>query len=655
MRFFETSRIASLLVVSCSVFVSSCASSQHSLSVSPGAGVAAASGGNAQRAKSGDTSGVNSVAKEVKLPQGEVGSDRLSRVRPVVGTHGMVVSDDAIASEWGAEILRRGGNAVDAAVATAFMLSVTRPHYGSLGGGGFLVYCPAHSGVKHLAVPRQALTPGLPTDLMDGKVRSLDPSCETIDYREKAPKAASRDMYIRNGKADMRLSQNGAMASGVPGVTSGLLTALEKWGTRKRSEILSRPIRMARGGFARTGWMESAAKNRWDALNEEAKKLLGCYDQEGFHPCPVGSKFVQPDLAKILSEISSRGNRGFYQGWVARKIVDGMRKSGAVLTTEDFAQYAASVRAPLEEKFHLGGRELNVVTMPPPSSGGVLLLQMLGYMDRAEREGHLSDGYGSTQALHAEAHTMSLAFADRAQYLGDQDFVKVPLAELISPEYLNERWATFDPSRANPPAGAGPIGRAEPQYTTHFSVIDGEGNAVAITTTINDEYGSGFVPPGTGIFMNDEMDDFSAQPGVPNMFGLVGGEANAIAAGKRPLSSMTPTIVRDEKGNVILAIGASGGPRIISAVFNVILNRFEFGMGISDAVAAGRVHDQWRPNELRVEKYEFAPEVLNHLRSMGYTLAESPALAKIQAIEHFANGRTWGVADPRGEGAAVAQ
>jgi gamma-glutamyltranspeptidase / glutathione hydrolase len=233
--------------------------------------------------------------------------------------------------------------------------------------------------------------------------------------------------------------------------------------------------------------------------------------------------------------------------------------------------------------------------------------------------------------------------------------VKVPLDMLISSPYLNGRWATFDPVRANPPAGAGPIGKPEPQYTTHFSVIDAKGNAVAITTTINDEYGSGFVPPGTGIFMNDEMDDFSAQPGVPNMFGLIGGEANAIAAGKRPLSSMTPTIVRDEKGNVILALGASGGPRIITAVFNVIVNHFEFGMGLSDAVAAGRVHAQWRPDELRVEKYEFAPEVLNHLRSMGYTLAESPALAKIQAIARFPNGRTWGVADPRGEGAAVAQ
>jgi gamma-glutamyltranspeptidase/glutathione hydrolase len=610
--------LASLAIFSFSIsgLISGCAGAKHQAISTP---------------VKADTSGVNSVAKESKLPQGEIGSDRLNRVRPVVGTHGMVVSDDPIASEWGAEILRRGGNAVDAAVATAFMLSVTRPHYGSLGGGGFLVYCPA---------PKPAGTA---------------PDCKTIDYREKAPAAASRDMYVKNGKANTDLSQDGAMASGVPGVTAGLLTALESWGSRNRAEILSKPIRMARGGFPRTGWMESAAKNRWDSLNEPAKELLGCRDKSGFHPCAVGTTIVQPDLTRVLEEISSRGIRGFYHGWVAEKIVDGIRKAGGVLTADDFLQYKATIRAPLEERVHLGTSELNVVTMPPPSSGGVLLLQMLGYMDRAERGGNLAEGFGSASSLHSEAHAMSLAFADRAQYLGDLDFVKVPLDSLLSQSYLNQRWSTFNPTRANPPAGASEVGKPEPQYTTHFSVVDAEGNAVAITTTINDEYGSGFVPPGTGIFMNDEMDDFSVQPGVPNMFGLIGGEANSIAAGKRPLSSMTPTIVRDDGGNVILVLGASGGPRIISAVFNVIVDHFEFGMGLSDAVAAARLHDQWRPNELRVEKFGFAPEVLNHLRAMGYTIAESPALAKIQAIAHFPNGRTWGVADPRGEGAAVAQ
>jgi gamma-glutamyltranspeptidase/glutathione hydrolase len=305
---------------------------------------------------------------------------------------------------------------------------------------------------------------------------------------------------------------------------------------------------------------------------------------------------------------------------------------------------------PVETSF----QDMEVISMPPPSSGGVVLLQMLGYMNRAEKEGLLKGGFGSASTLHAEAHAMSLAFADRAEYMGDADFVKVPVTELLSDKYLDSRWATFNPSQANPPASAGKF-VSESQNTTHFSVIDKDGNAVAITTTINDEYGSGFVPPGTGVFMNDEMDDFSAQPGVPNMFGLVGGEANAIAPGKHPLSSMTPTIVRDHKGEARVILGAAGGPRIITSVFNVLMDRYVFGMSLPDAVAAPRVHDQWKPNEVRVETYGFAPDVLRTLQQMGYKVERSPALAKMHALERFPNGRTWGVADPRGEGAAVAE
>jgi gamma-glutamyltranspeptidase/glutathione hydrolase len=567
----------------------------------------------------GDTSSF-SAAGASKIPMGEVGSDRASRIRPVIGTAGMVVSDDRQASEWGASILRRGGNAIDAAVAAGFMLSVTRPQYGSLGGGGFLVYCPAHK------------------------------PCVSLDYREKAPAAATRDMYVKDGKANKDLSQDGALASGIPGVPAGLLGALEKYGTRGRQELLSEPIQVAKNGFRFSGLQESAAQDRWEKLNPAAKTIIGCQENKKLQACPVGKIVRQPDLAKVLEAISQKGRDGFYKGWVAKKIVDGIQAEKGVLALQDLTNYQVAVAPPVTTTF----KNMEVVSMPPPSSGGVLLLQMLGYMNRAEKAGLLKGGFGAASTLHAEAHAMSLAFADRAEYLGDQDFVKVPTAELLSDKYLDSRWATFNPFQANPPPGAGKF-IAEPQNTTHFSVIDKEGNAVAITTTINDEYGSGFVPPGTGVFMNDEMDDFSAQPGVPNMFGLVGGEANSIAAGKRPLSSMTPTIVRDDKGEARMILGAAGGPRIITSVFNVLMDRYIFGMSLPDAVSAPRVHDQWKPNEVRVETYGFSPNVLQTLRNMGYKIEQSPALAKMHTLERFPSGRTWGVADPRGEGAAVAE
>ncbi len=556
---------------------------------------------------------------------GSSASIQRSRIQPqAVGTKGMVSADDPEAAAWGAEILRRGGNAIDAAVATAFALAVTRPDYGSLGGGGFLLFCPAKK-----------------------------PNCTAIDYRERAPARATRDMYIKDGKPNTDLSQVGALASGVPGVTAGLLYALEKFGTKKRAEILVKPIALAREGYAWGSTQESTAEEQWDTFNAEAKRVLGCdrvvAGKKTRTHCLTGTRVKQPDLAKVLTEISRRGRDGFYRGWVAKKIVAGIAAAGGILSEKDLAEYAATAREPVTGRF----KEFEIVSMPPPSSGGVILLQLFKYMEMASRDGKLKDGWGSARSIHAMTHALSLAFADRTKYFGDADFFKVPITQLLSPGYLTDRWKTFNAKKAALPAEPGEI--REPAETTHFSVIDAQGNAVALTTTVNESFGSGFIPPGTGIVMNNEMDDFSIQPGVPNLFGLIGAEANAVQAGKRPLSSMSPTIVRRGDGEVMISIGAAGGPRIISSVFQVLLARLEWNMSLPEAMAAGRIHHQWKPAALRLERGVFAAEVVKALSDIGYTVEISDrSLAVSHAVERFGNGVTWGVGDPRSEGAGVA-
>jgi gamma-glutamyltranspeptidase/glutathione hydrolase len=540
------------------------------------------------------------------------------------GLRGMVVADDQQAAEWGAEVLRKGGNAIDAAVATAFAMAVTRPHYAALGGGGFLVFCP--------------------------KSQNNSPStCKVIDFREKAPAAATRDMYIRNGKADTQLSQNGALASGVPGVTAGLMMALEKFGNLKRQVLLAEPIRLARKGIRVSTNTGRALHERWDSFNAEAKSIFSCGRSE-LRPCLVGDTLRQPDLAAVLEAVSKRGAAGFYQGIVAKKVAAGLRSAGGIITLKDLADYAPSERQPVRGEFR--GHE--VITMPPPSSGGAVLVQMLGYIERADKQGLLKNGYASIDALQTQIHAMSLAFADRAAHMGDSDFYPVPLARLLAADYLDERWKTFQPNKAMLPDASGFSG-GEKMQTTHFSVIDAEGNAAAITETVNGNFGSGFVPAGTGIVMNNQMDDFSTQPGVPNMFGLIGGEANAIAPHKRPLSSMSPTIIRDNAGAVRLVLGAAGGPRIITSVFQSLVNRLQFEMNLADAVGAPRIHHQWRPQTVRFERNGFATETIDLLRRMGYQLEAGAGLAVVHALERFPSGRVTGVPDPRGEGFAAAE
>ena len=477
---------------------------------------------------------------------------------------------------------------------------------------------------------------------------SLKPTCAALDFREMAPQAAHPHLFVRNGQTHTRLAQDGALASATPGIPAGLLSALERFGTMNRQKLLKQPIEVAQKGFKFTSHEEAAASMRWKAMNPAAKKIFGCQDQL---PCPPGTLIRQKDLAQVLRQISKHGRRGFYEGEVANKLVQGIQSAGGILTREDFKEYKPQWRTPITTTFH----GLEVISMPPPSSGGIILTQLLKYASFAEQEGRFQFGFGSASTLHAIIHAMSLAFADRAQFLGDPDFVKAPWEPLLADSYLKERWRTFQPKRAQLPPQAGQIERNEPQHTTHLSVIDRQGNAVSMTLTVNNNYGSGFVPPGTGVVMNDEMDDFSANPGTPNQFGLIGEQANQIESKKRPLSSMTPTLVRDSHGEVRMAIGGAGGPRIVTSVFLSLLNRISFEMSLQDALAAPRIHHQWIPQTVHLEKFGFAYEVRKSLSEKGYSIQEVTSLAKVHALEKLNNGRITGAADPRGEGASVAE
>ena len=574
-----------------------------------------------------------------------------SRYRAEVGARGMVVSDDQQASAWGAEILRKGGNAIDAAVASAFALAVTRPHFASLGGGGFLIYCPK-------------------------PIHNKGQPCTVIDYREKAPKNSSPDMYVKDGVVQTELSQNSALAIGVPGVPAGLLLAHKKFGKLPRQKILSKPIQLAKKGYLFTGYSESSIYKRWDNLNPAAQKIFGC-SKTDLHspasflkrifskrnsnpnssnikrwPCPAGTIIKQPDLAQVLYLLSKKGEKAFYEGEIAKKISHAVIQAGGILTEKDLADYQPTLRTPVVGKF----AEWEVVTMPPPSSGGGILLQLLGYTERAIQAGYFKNGIGSPDGIHTSLHAMSLAYADRTKYYGDPDFVANPLEHLLKPSYLDERWKTFKLSKARLPGSPGIIPtKNEPDHTTHFSVVDREGNAVAITTTINDSWGSGFVPEGTGIVMNNEMDDFSIRAGTPNLFKLIGNEANAIRPGKKPLSSMSPTILRDSDGNNQIVLGAAGGSRIPTAVYLTLLNHLVFNLSIADAVAYPRFHHQWNPKEIVFENNGFPKEIQEALQEKGYTLGNWSISSWVHALRRYPNGRVWGAADPRGDGAAVAE
>jgi gamma-glutamyltranspeptidase / glutathione hydrolase len=514
--------------------------------------------------------------------------------QPVRARHGMVVAQESIATDVGVSVLQKGGNAVDAAVAVGFALAVTYPFAGNLGGGGYMI------------------------------VRLADGRSTFIDFRERAPEKASHDMYLDATGNPTRGSIEGWRSPGVPGSVRGFEMALSKYGKRKWSENMAPAIELASKGFPISyALAESLKGSRSLATSPESKRI---FQRDGAF-FDVGDTLAQPELARTLQRIAANGANEFYEGETAKRFAEEMAKHGGIISTSDLKNYKAIERTPLQGQY----KNYTIITAPPSSSGGIALLEMLGILDGT---GYEKGGSGSASAIHWEAEAMRRAYADRNEYVGDPDFVKVPIAGLLDPAYLAKLRASIDPERATPSDAVRP-GRpagTERMETTHYTVIDAEGNAVAVTYTLNGGYGNGITVPGLGFLLNNEMDDFASKPGTPNMFGLVQGEANAIQPGKRPLSSMTPTIVLKD-GQLFMTAGAPGGSRISTAVMQVILNVIDFGMNVQDAVDAPRVHHQWLPDKLSLER-GISPDTVALLTSRGYDVDYAPGvvLAQVAAI-----------------------
>ena len=537
---------------------------------------------------------------------------------PARAAHGMVVSTEARASDVGVEILKSGGNAVDAAVAVGFALAVTHPAAGNLGGGGFMLIRIAETG-----------------------------EVVAVDYREMAPAAAHESMFQdAAGEVTGSASTIGYRASGVPGTVAGLALALERFGTLPLNRVLAPAIRLARDGVE-LSYFESESLKRAGKLLERFPESRRIFLRDG-NPYLAGERFAQPELARSLELIARNGAREFYEGSVASLIAKDMASNGGTISLDDLKNYKAILRRPIEGDY----RGYKIYSMPPPSSGGIALVEMLNVL-----EGYPLGLYGpgSSRTLHLVTEAMKRAFADRAEFLGDADFVSVPASGLISKSYARERRATIDPFIASEASsiGHGSPASSESAQTTHFSVVDEKGNAIANTYTLNGGYGSGVTIPGTGILMNNEMDDFSSKPGTPNVYGLIHGKANAIAPKKRPLSAMTPTIVVRE-GKLFLVLGSPGGPTIINTVMQTLLNIVDFGMSVQEAVDAPRIHHQWMPDRLILERIGFSEDVIQALKSRGHHVEVRGLIGDCQAIMvDPQTGTRLGASDPRMDGKAA--
>ena len=542
---------------------------------------------------------------------------RPGRTSPVF-PHAVIASESRLASEAGLEMLRAGGNAIDAAVATGFALAVAYPEAGNLGGGGFML------------------------------VRLADGRTFALDYREVAPAAATRQMFVDSaGRVVPGLSTRGWLASGVPGSVAGLVTAQARFGKLSLERVLAPAIRLADSGIVvDSSLVKSLRENRNQiAPFAGAERFL-----PGGEPLAVGTVLRQPELGRTLRRIAEHGAEGFYRGETAEAIAEEMRRHGGIVTTEDLARYRPEWRTPIETRY----RGYTLLGMPPASSGGVTIAEVLGVLATWDAPAP----FGSTAWAHRLGSAYQRAFIDRNTRLGDPAFVQVPIGTLTSEAHARALRGTIDEQRAVPTATlAGTLAPpVEGMHTTHYSVADAHGNVVATTTTLNDLYGSGVYVTAAGFFLNDEMDDFTASPGVPNMFGLVQGEQNAVAPGKRPLSAMSPTIVLDTIDQPLLALGSRGGPRIISSASQVILDVIDYRMTIADAVVAPRVHHQATPDVLVVDPNGLRPAVEDSLRAMGWTVKD-PQSAIHQdyiglpvAVMRTAGGWTAAVDARRGEG-----
>lgn len=528
---------------------------------------------------------------------------------PVSAKNGMVASEQRLATEIGLEILKKGGNAVDAAVAVGFALAVALPNAGNIGGGGFMMVHDAKSG-KTIA----------------------------LDFREMAPSKAGRDMYLDDkGQVINNKSLYTHFAVGVPGTVKGMEHALKKWGTMPLAEVMQPAIALAEKGYAVSPTLAEALAVEKDNLGKwENTKAIFFKDDE---PLKAGEQLVMKDLANSMKMIAEQGSDAFYKGAIAEQIVQEMSKHQGLISKEDLANYKVVEREPVTGEY----RGYKVVSMPPPSSGGIHIIQMLNVLEHFPLN---ESGPNSAKTIRLMAETMKRAYADRSEYLGDTDFVKVPQKGLIAKSYADELAKLVGEDKVTPARDIKPGApqKYESDQTTHYSVVDKDGNAVAVTYTLNLNFGSGIVAGNTGILLNNEMDDFSSKPGVPNAFGLIGGEANAIEPGKRPLSSMTPTMVlKDNKP--WLVTGSPGGARIITTVLQTLTNSIDFGMNPAVAAALPRFHHQWLPDELRLEP-GFSPDTIELLKKQGYNVVVKPTMGRTQTIQ-IRDNMMYGYSDPR--------
>lgn len=546
-------------------------------------------------------------------------------VAPVAAENGMVVSAQHLATQVGVEVLKRGGNAVDAAVAVGYALAVVYPAAGNLGGGGFMTI-----------------------ELADGRKTFLD-------FRETAPKGATANMYLdKDGNVIKGLSTKGHLAVGVPGSVAGMEYAREKYGTMKRADVIAPALQLAEDGFVLDQGDITMLLTSTDDFREDPAS--GAIFLNNGKPFQVGEKLVQHDLAETLREISKRGTDGFYKGWVADAIVASSQAGKGLITQADLDSYKVRELPPVECDY----RGYHVVSAPPPSSGGVVICEILNIL-----EGYpLKElGYHSAQATHYQIEAMRHAYVDRNSYLGDPDFVKNPLDRLLDKKYAEKIRAVIDPNKAGVSKDIKPgVPPHEGSNTTHYSIADKDGNAVSVTYTLNDWFGAKVTAAKTGVILNDEMDDFTAKVGVPNLYGLVQGEANAIAPGKRPLSSMSPTIVGKD-GKPVMVVGTPGGSRIITAVLLTMINAIDYGMDAQEAVDMPRFHQQWLPDLTNVEDYALSPDTKKILEGMGQKLGPPQPANHLAVIivgapslggKPVGNNRFYGANDPRrGSGLAA--